>query len=1187
MSILKSGEYSAIELVKSAETVNIWNALVLPERSPVTVVQMELAATLRMNWELYLESLQKCTEVTHPNILRMRSATLDAEQEVIIFENDRSLAPTLKNIISQRREENRPFTEEEVWMILAQVSSGIQSIHSVLSTTPHRVLNPEHVHIVYDDDSVPSVQVGALGYSILGFSNPHRSPYIPPEEFMQNTVHQIGDVWALGCLALEMCTFETPTFLIETDILSSALATSSSRSPLYAKSAIGSPTAQKRSAAQNKVEDKIRELVKSRGYSKAMTEIIVRCLQLRFQTRCNLSWIMRSPQINSALRKCTCRTRSDCIAHAHSLLFMEGNAAIASDALNAEDIILLDIMGLLSSVLTWCYDNNCRNTCTMIMQYLSQNGTPARLPALTSHTTTKPTPLMDAVLQGNADAVRENLQYLMYVYMGDSALLLAAEHGRTDCIPMLLMESCLAFPDTALIRAATHGHVECVKLLTYEARAQVISTDETAGWTALMFAVRNGHADCVQILAPLETKIRSVVGKYALDIALTYMRPSLVRYLIQEILLCEGTHLMLAAGEGDLDELEKHLSERGKEDKHGWTALSYAIVCDQPQCMAKLMDDEAELRGLHGASPIEFAAESAAWSCVEYITRETLEGLPDAPSDVVEQAKLLLEQAYRDNMWRLMSSICMYLNHMGVYVQVKPLPGKETSSTTPLMRAARDGNLIDARVSLRFAGQIKTSILDNGTALMHAAEGGHLPIVRLLLGEMGIVGKYGGSALMRAAENGHVDCVRLLLPEVHIRSADGWTPLMAAAWYNRPAVIPLLSALQSCATEASFILGELKGAGWTALMAAAYKGHAECVRLLLQEVRMQNAEGWTALMLAAQNEHHECVKLLIFEGGMQLNNTTSKYCGWTALMMAAQSGSSEIVRLLAPKEMRMCTSDGLGALQVAIRNHNYSLVRLLGDEISTMDGTELMLAAATNDVTQLNMLLDTAEGMALAGQKDRNGWYALTYATILNFRGVVERLLTVKEEAQHAQFILAQLRGRELSEAQALLTDFVIRNPLSQRELYFGGRTINRKTRLMYCAEHLDIKGIRESLGEAGLIFDNNTALMLATVGEKLEAIPYLLVEAGIVDSEGHTALSKTVLKGHIRIVDYLLRSGMFDENACQAALRFAKDYISSSTNEAERSLLEECVMLLENHNQTRRPNEVGGTDEKDDVEAA
>ncbi|TNJ28515.1 Kinase, NEK [Giardia muris] len=1187
MSTLKSGEYSAIELVKSTEAVNIWNALALPERTPVTVVQMELAATLRMNWDLYLESLQKCTEVIHPSILKMRSATLDTEREVIVFENDRSLAPTLKNLISQRRKEDRPFTEEEIWTILAQVSSGLQAIHSVLSTTPHRVLNPEHVYVEYHEDTVPSVQVGALGYSILGFSNPHRSPYIPPEEFMQNTVHQLGDVWALGCLALEMCTFEAPTFLVETDILSSALATSSSRSPLYAKPAIGSPTAQKRSAAQNKVEEKIRGLMKSRGYAKTLVEIIVRCLQLRFQTRCSLSWIMRSPQINSALREYTCRTRSDSLAYVHSLLFTEGNAAIASDKLDAEDIMLLDLMGLLSSVLNWCHDNNCLSSCTMIMQYLSQNGSAARLPALASHTTTKPTPLMEAVLQGNVDAVRENLQYLMYVYMGDSALLLAAEHGRTDCIPMLLMESCLAFPDTALIRAATHGHVDCVKLLTYEARAQVISTDETAGWTALMFAVRNGHADCVQILAPLETKIRSVLGKCALDIALTYMRPSLVRYLTQEIILCEGTHLMLAAGEGDLDELEKHMSECGKEDKHGWTALSYAIVCDQPYCMAKLMDNEGELRGLQGASPIEFAAESAAWSCVEYITRDTLEGLPDAPSDVVEQAKLLLDQAYRDNMWRLMSSICMYLNHMGVYVQVKPLPGKETSSTTPLMRAARDGNLIDARVSLRFAGQIKSSILDNGTALMHAAEGGHLSIVRLLLGEMGIVGKYGGSALMRAAENGHVDCVRLLLPEVHIRSADGWTPLMAAAWYNRPAVIPLLSALQGCATDASFILGELKGAGWTALMAAAYKGHVECVRLLLQEVRMQNAEGWTALMLAAQKEHHECVKLLIFEGGMQLNNVGSKYCGWTALMMAAQSGSSEIVRLLAPKELRMCTSDGLGALQVAINNHNYNLVRLLGDEISTMNGTELMIAAATNDVAQLSTLLETAEGKALAGQKDRNGWYALTYATVLNFRGVVERLLAVEAEAQHAQVILAQQRGRDLSEAQAVLTDFIIRHPLSQRELYFGGRTINRKTRLMYCAEHTDLKGIRESLGEAGLIYDDNTALMLATVGEKVEAIPYLLLEAEITDSEGHTALSKAVLKGRTRIVDYLLRSGVFKEDACQAALRFANDYFSSSTNEAERDLLEDCIRMLEDHNRTEKPPKDCGDGGRSGAEAA
>ena len=57
--------------------------------------------------------------------------------------------------------------------------------------------------------------------------------------------------------------------------------------------------------------------------------------------------------------------------------------------------------------------------------------------------------------------------------------------------------------------------------------------------------------------------------------------------------------------------------------------------------------------------------------------------------------------------------------------------------------------------------------------------------------------------------------------------------------------------------------------GMTALHSAVLNGHAECVKLLLDQsadVNIQNADGYTPLHLAVWDHHVECIKLLLAHG---------------------------------------------------------------------------------------------------------------------------------------------------------------------------------------------------------------------------------------------------------------------------------------------------------------------------------
>ena len=92
--------------------------------------------------------------------------------------------------------------------------------------------------------------------------------------------------------------------------------------------------------------------------------------------------------------------------------------------------------------------------------------------------------------------------------------------------------------------------------------------------------------------------------------------------------------------------------------------------------------------------------------------------------------------------------------------------------------------------------------------------------------------------------------------------------------------------------------------GCALLHVAARKGHADCLKLLLEqkgiEVNCPNSEGMTPLHSAAQNGHCECIKLLLAHKDININAqiTGTLYHNCTALILAATKGYTECVKLL-------------------------------------------------------------------------------------------------------------------------------------------------------------------------------------------------------------------------------------------------------------------------------------------------
>lgn len=307
------------------------------------------------------------------------------------------------------------------------------------------------------------------------------------------------------------------------------------------------------------------------------------------------------------------------------------------------------------------------------------------------------------------------------------------------------------------------------------------------------------------------------------------------------------------------------------------------------------------------------------------------------------------------------------------------------SGKTALMCAAENGHLEIVRLLLSRDGGKQDQ--DGRTALMYAAKNGHYAcVVDLLCKESGkstSVEKY--TALMYAVEGVHEACVDALRVECGKKNKDGYTALMLAVHHRRVECIKYLHA----------DLG-ITVFGKTALMFAAECGYEDCVRLLAdtKEAGMQRKDGYTALMLAVSNNHAGCVDILCEQKAEVSKRNAS---GLNALILAAVENHHQgITQALVHAERGMRDCCGRTALMCAAFDGNHLCVKNLLDEACLVNAegiliqgvpsthvsylcykTALVCAAVQGHTECVKLLMD-----AEAGMQDEQGRTALIFAAI-------------------------------------------------------------------------------------------------------------------------------------------------------------------------------------------------------------
>ena len=469
---------------------------------------------------------------------------------------------------------------------------------------------------------------------------------------------------------------------------------------------------------------------------------------------------------------------------------------------------------------------------------------PSATPALTNAL------LLTAAKNGDALAVQE--------FLDTSIATLSSSRGKNED----------GF--TALMLAADNGHTNVVRLLLDKISASTTETKDsihdylntksnTYGWTALHYASFENYVDIVRLL--LENMQVNVNAKN------TEQKTSLMW-------ACEQGHekivsVLLGRSKGVTIEIDA-------QDKYGWTALMYAVVRRSKKIVQLLLKANAnvDVRDKQAKTALMHAKKEGGGSGgrVKHhlLQREIIKMLAQVATPTEEMFRAAVESndVTLVSHWLLEKRIIDV--NLGMAGDVHGRSRKEERSTTALMWAAEQGHVEMVRLLLYHANANIDATNDKGkTALMVAAFHNHVEIVQIfvsLLRSAGIDARdvQGKTTLMWASYKGHVEIVQCLIKanaDLNIQEESGVSALMYAAVFGHVTIV------KDLIRGKAYVNAQSKN-GVTALMGACENGHVEIVALLLQmsdvDSKSKDGNGMTAIM-HAKNKHYKKIVEMIEE----------------------------------------------------------------------------------------------------------------------------------------------------------------------------------------------------------------------------------------------------------------------------------------------------------------------------------
>ncbi|GMO21325.1 MAG: ankyrin repeat domain-containing protein [Spirochaetaceae bacterium] len=426
---------------------------------------------------------------------------------------------------------------------------------------------------------------------------------------------------------------------------------------------------------------------------------------------------------------------------------------------------------------------------------------------------------------------------------------------------------------------------------------------------------------------------------------------------------------------------------------------------------------------------------------------------------------------------------------------------KSTAGDTPLIEAARTGDIEAMRVLLRFGAQVNTQDAQGNTA-MHVAipPEAHRNALSLLLennGNPNIRDMRGDSPLHIVVDlDRPPDVLEVLLAaraDVSIHNIDGKTPLFIAVEKNRSALIPLLLSYRSDIFAAD-------NAGVTPFEQALKTNSPALDQLITPETVMQSDNGGNTILISAVRLRASADvdrRILDRQSAVNIVNARNQE-GDTALHIAVRQNDSAAGELFISRGADIFLQNAKGESPLSLTFYTKGGVRewmFVPAVLNAKDGqgrTILHLAAEWKLDQSIPVIVSKG---AVVDAQNSLGETPLFIAVRFDSASTIRALLQAGanlngRDSLGNTALHAAVRYEALSAAEALINARIDINAYN-----LGGNT---------------------PLHDAVRLGKFSLANLFVQRGANLE----------LRDSNGNTPLALAILEGNLRMAEYLVRNG-------------------------------------------------------------
>ena len=150
-----------------------------------------------------LNEVRILASITHPNIISYKEAFIDEPSECLCIVMEYADAGDAFQLMCSLRNENKWFTEDEIWRIFIQTARGLQQLHDM--RIMHRDLKSANIFLFNDG----SVKLGDLNVSKVmnkgwEYTQTGTPYYASPEVWKDQPYNSKSDIWSLGWVMYEL-----------------------------------------------------------------------------------------------------------------------------------------------------------------------------------------------------------------------------------------------------------------------------------------------------------------------------------------------------------------------------------------------------------------------------------------------------------------------------------------------------------------------------------------------------------------------------------------------------------------------------------------------------------------------------------------------------------------------------------------------------------------------------------------------------------------------------------------------------------------------------------------------------------------------------------------------------------------------------------------------------------------------